>query len=122
MAQPQCPADNDCFLQHKTRTRKGCAGKQAEASHTVGGLQVGIAGGAVGGGVVTEVEEESEHLHRRDRLDGTCFHIRSWLAGRMPTLCVRGMPGAPLPLSLKSRTCSLPHLIEGDVASKWCIL
>ena len=28
----------------------------------VGRLQVGIAGGAVGGSVVTEVEEESEHL------------------------------------------------------------
>ena len=29
---------------------------------TVGGLQVGIAGCAVGGRVVTEVEEKGEHL------------------------------------------------------------
>jgi hypothetical protein len=29
----------------------------------VGSLQVGIAGGAVGGGVVLKVEEKGEHLH-----------------------------------------------------------
>ena len=28
----------------------------------VGGLQVGVAGGAVGGGVILEVEEKGEHL------------------------------------------------------------
>ena len=28
----------------------------------VGGLEVGIAGGAVGGGVILEVEKESEHF------------------------------------------------------------
>ena len=32
----------------------------------VGGLEVGIAGGAVGGGVVTEIEEESEHLDKKN--------------------------------------------------------
>ena len=60
----------------------GWEDEQKAGSHTVGGLQVGIAGGAVGGGVVTEVEEESEHLHKRDSLKGTYFHIRSWLAAR----------------------------------------
>jgi hypothetical protein len=35
----------------------------------VGGLQVGIAGGAVGGSVVTEVEEESEHLEKGRMLE-----------------------------------------------------
>ena len=34
----------------------------------VGGLEVGIAGGAVGGGVILEVEKESEHSARRHRL------------------------------------------------------
>ena len=32
----------------------------------VGGLEVGIAGGAVGGGVILEVEKESEHFCTRN--------------------------------------------------------
>ena len=46
------------------------AGTKTRAVRTVGGLQVGIAGGAVGGGVVTEVEEEGEHLCRVRRSAG----------------------------------------------------
>ena len=45
------------------------AKRQARASQRTGGelelvgrLQVGVAGGAVGGGVVLEVEEKGEHL------------------------------------------------------------
>ena len=34
----------------------------------VGGLEVGIAGGAVGGGVILEVEKESEHFCSKEQI------------------------------------------------------
>ena len=43
----------------------GVTGSLVRASgelELVGGLEVGIAGGAVGGGVILEVEKESEHF------------------------------------------------------------
>ena len=43
----------------------GVTGSLVRASgelELVGGLEVGIAGGAVGGGVILEIEKESEHL------------------------------------------------------------
>ena len=43
----------------------GVTGSLVRASgelELVGGLEVGIAGGAVGGGVILEVEQESEHF------------------------------------------------------------
>ena len=52
----------------RTSTRPHSNGIRAASQRTggelelVGRLQVGIAGGAVGGGVVLEVEEKGEHL------------------------------------------------------------
>mmetsp|Transcript_41680 Transcript_41680/g.87038 ORF Transcript_41680/g.87038 Transcript_41680/m.87038 type:complete len:105 (-) Transcript_41680:93-407(-) len=49
----------------------GIAGSLVRAGgelELVGRLQVGIAGGAVGGGVILEVEKESEHFCTRKKL------------------------------------------------------
>ena len=50
----------------------GVTGSLVRASgelELVGGLEVGIAGGAVGGGVILEIEKESEHFCTNSNLD-----------------------------------------------------
>ena len=46
---------------HTTKSQKGLR----VSLELVGGLQVGIAGGAVGGGVILEVEKKGEHLRAK---------------------------------------------------------
>ena len=49
----------------------GVTGSLVRASgelELVGGLEVGIAGGAVGGGVILEVEKESEHFCSKEQI------------------------------------------------------
>jgi hypothetical protein len=44
----------------------------------VGSLQVGIAGGAVGGGVILEVEKKGEHLRRaKEQVSYSSCHLAS---------------------------------------------
>ena len=52
----------------------GVTGSLVRASgelELVGGLEVGIAGGAVGGGVILEIEKESEHFCSQKRMSGS---------------------------------------------------
>ena len=100
-------AQPSAFLRHAQHNKgEGCRDKTGEGLsciHTVGGLQVGIAGGAVGGGVVTEVEEESEHLpirRRHSQLSPFGMFVKHPLAGSAPAAytpncACAGFPACP---------------------------
>ena len=98
----------------RTSTRPQPNGKRAASQRTggelelVGRLPVGIAGGAVGGGVVLEVEEKGEHCDD-DAVRSPVFYQSA--ARELAAFSEIGPP---------SRLPGLGSTAEEDAWKKWC--